>query len=251
MAEGNDILPQQDGNRPPRGALIVIAVGLLATVAAAALANENLAGDAANLEWIKTKDVADSKPVEVPGGGGEMQITEAGLRTTGVNVSGYLLFRSAATLKIDAGSPVGGSRILCSMRAPGGTEVAQTPGSRASYPRSSDELTEQEVPDSIGAEFSSHGTGLAEVELEDIPDAFATEKGIKLEWPTYNIGIERWRWFLPPGPPPKTLVLPFASIWKSTKIPSVEISCTVTTSAGTATVETAGEMGRFPEPIAE
>jgi hypothetical protein len=180
-----------------------------------------------------------------------MQIAEAGLRSTGVNVSGYLLFRSTATLKIDAGSPVGGARVLCSMRAPGGTEVAQTPGSRASYPRSSDELTEQEVPESVGAEFSSHGTGLAEVELEDIPDAFATEKGIKLEWPTYSIGIERWRWFLPPGPPPKTLALPFATIWKATKIPSVEISCAVTTSAGTATVQTSGEMARFPEAIAE
>jgi len=244
MAEGKD-------NRPPRGALIVIVIGLLATLAAAALANENLAGDAANLEWIETKDVPDSTSVAVPGGGGEMQIAEAGLRATGVNVSGYLLFRSAATLRIDAGSPVGGARVLCSMRAPGGTEAAQTPGSRASYPRSSDELTEQEVPELIAAEFSSHGTGLAEVELEDIPDAFATEQGIKLEWPTYAIGIERWRWFLPPGPPPKTLALPFATIWKATKIPSVEISCAVTTSAGTATVETSGEMGRFPETIAE
>jgi hypothetical protein len=244
MATGND-------DRPPRGALIVIAVGLLATLAAAALANENLAGDAANLEWIKTKDVPDSRSVEVPGGGGEMQITEAGLRSTGVNISGYLLFRSAATLKIDAGSPVGGARILCSMRAPGGTEVAQTPGSRASYPRSSYELTKQEVPDSIGAEFSSHGSGIAEVELEDIPDVFATEQGIKVEWPTYNVGIERWRWFLPPGPPSETLALPFTTIWKATKIPSVEVSCDLTTSAGTATVETSGEMGRFPEPIAE
>lgn len=251
MPEAESTSTRKSDNRPPRGALIVIAVGLIATLAAAALANENLAGDAAHLEWIKTKDVPDSKPVEIPGGGGEMKLSEAGLRSTGVNVSGYLLFRSAATLRIDAGSPVGRAKILCSMRAPGGTEVAQTPGSRASYPRSSYELTEQDVPDSIGVEFSSHGTGIAELEMEDLPDVFTTEKGLKVEWPTYNIGIERWRWFLPSGAPATDLVLPFATVWKATQIPSVEIACGVTTSAGTATVETSGEMGRFPETIAE
>ncbi len=193
----------------------------------------------------------DSEPAQVPGGGGEMQITAAGLRATGVNVSGYLLFRSAATLRIDAGSPVGGSRILCSMRAPGGTEVAQTPGSRASYPRSSPELTEQPVPESIAAEFSSHGAGLADLEMEDLPEVFATEKGIKVEWPTYSVGIERWKWYLPPGPPVSTLALPFASIWKATKIPSIEIECEVKTSAGTESVKTSGAMARFPETIAE
>jgi hypothetical protein len=251
MADGKNTRASNDGSRPPRGALIVIAVGLLATLAAAALANENLAGEAAYLEWVQTKEVPDSRPAEVPGGGGEMQLGEAGLRATGVNVSGYLLFRSAATLTIDAGAPVGSARVLCSMRAPGGTEVAQTPGSRASYPRSSFELIEQPVPESVAAEFSSHGSGLAEVEIEDLPDVFTTEKGIKVEWPTYNIGIERWRWFLPPGPPPATLKLPFTTIWKATKVPAVEISCTLTTSAGAATVSTGAKMSKLPEPIDE
>jgi hypothetical protein len=241
-----------NGNKVPRGALIVIAVGLVATVAAAALANENLAGDAAYLEWVQTKELPDSSSVSVPGGGGEMQLSGAGLRATGVNVSGYSLFRSAAVLRVDGGSPVGGARIQCSMRAPGGTEVGQTPGSRASYPRSSEELTEQEVPEPVVlVEFSSHGSGLAEVETEDLPDSFATEKGIKLEWPTYHIGIERWNWFLPPGPPPRTLALSFATIWKTTKIPAVEIACTLTASAGAATVRTSGALEKLSEPIAE
>lgn len=244
MARDND-------NRPPRGALIVIAVGLIATLAAAALANENLSGDATPLEWVQLREVPDSKPVAVPGGGGKMRLTDAGLRATGVNVSGYLLFRSAAVLRIDAGAPVGGSRILCAMRSPGGTEVAQTPQLRASYPRSSDNLIEQETYDTSLAEFSSKGSGLAVVDIEDLPDAYATEAGIKLEWPTYKVGVERWRWFLPPGPPAEKLVLPFATVWKATKIPSVDVSCTITTSAGDATVETTGAMAKLPGPIDE
>jgi hypothetical protein len=244
MASDND-------SRPPRGALIVVAVGLIATLAAAALANENLSGEAAQLEWVQMKEVPDSRPAAVPGGGGEMRLTEAGLRATGINVSGYLLFRSAAVLRIDAGAPVGGARILCAMRAPGGTEVAQTPKLRASYPRSSDNLIDQETYDTSLAEFSSKGTGLAAVDIEDLPDAYATEGGIKLEWPTYKIGVERWRWFLPAGPPAEELVLPFATVWRATKVPAVDVSCTVTTSAGNATVETAGAMSKLPGPIDE
>jgi hypothetical protein len=239
-------------NRPPRGALIVIAVGLIATLAAAALANENLSGDAAQLEWVKLREVPDSVPAAVPGdGGAEMRLTNAGLRATGTNVSGYLLFRSVAVLRIDAGAPVGGARILCAMRAPGGTEAAQTPKLRASYPRSSDNLIEQEAFDTSLSEFASKGTTLAVVDIEDLPDAYATEAGIKLEWPTYKVGLERWRWFLPPGPPEKDLVLPFTTIWKATKVPAVDIACTLTTSAGGATVETSGEMAKLPETIAE
>jgi hypothetical protein len=238
-------------NRPPRGAVIVVAVGLFATLAAAVLANENLSGDAAQLEWVQTKTLPDSPPAPVPGGGGKMKLTDAELRATGTNVSGYLLFRSSATLRIDAGAPVGSARITCSMHAHGGTEVAQTPGLRASYPRSSDDLIEQPAYEVSLVEFSSHGTALAVVEIEDLPDAYATEPGIKLEWPTYKVGLERWRWFLPPGPPAKELVLPFTTIWKATKVPAIEIACGLTTSAGGATVETSGEMAKLPETIAE
>ncbi len=243
MAEGND-------SRPPRGALIVIAVGLIATVAAAALANENLSGEAAQLEWVQTRPLPDSRQADLPGGG-QMQLTGVGLRATGSNVSGYALYRSAATLRVSQGAPVGGARVLCSMRPPGDTEVAQTPHLRASYPRSSENLIDQDAYEVALVEFASKGTGLAVLDLEDLPDAYATERGIKLEWPTYHVGNERWRYFLPAGPPAEELVLPFTTVWRSTKVPAVEIACALTTSAGTETVRTGGAMGRFPPTIDE
>ncbi len=188
--------PRDD--RPPRGALIVIAVGLIATLAAAALANENLSGDAAHLEWIQTRPLPDSGAVALAGGG-EMSLTGAGLQATGANVSGYALFRSAAELRISKGARVGRAQILCAMRAGNGTEVAQTPNLRASYPRSSPNLIAQEAYEVSLVEFASKGTGLAVVDLEDLPDFYATEEGVKLEWPTYRVGRERWRYFLPPA----------------------------------------------------
>jgi hypothetical protein len=247
-------IAERKDNRPPRGALAVVAVGLVATVAAALLANENLAGEAAALEWVQERPIPDSKAVEVPGGGGQtMQLTQGNMYATGVNVSGYSLFSAGTVLRIEAGAPVGSSRIRCAQRAPKGAEVAQTAGLRASYPRSSEKnLEEQELPESgVQVEFSSHGTYSAEVQLERLPHRAANEVGIKLEWPAYKPGIERWHYFLPPGPPKSTLALPFVTVWRATKVPAVQISCTLTTSAGTATVRTAAAFSKVSEPIAE
>jgi hypothetical protein len=251
VAERQTKKERRPGDRPPRGAVIVVVVGLIATLAAAALANENLTGPSARLEWVQIKGLPDSKAVPVPGGPGEMQLADVGLRTTGTNISGYSLFRSAALLTIDAGSPVGEARIKCSMRAPGGAEAAPTPGSRATYPRSSEELAEQPVPEVVLVEFASHDNSLASVEVEDLEKPFASEPGVKLEWPTYKTGDERLQWFLPPGRPAQDLELPFYVIWRTTKPPAIKVSCSLTTSAGTATTATGGAMAAIGEPIAE
>lgn len=238
--------------RIPRPALIVVAVGLLACVVAAVASTDKASGVAAELEWVQTRDLADSGPVVVPGSDAQMRIVEAGIRATGTNTSGYSLYRVAATLEIDAGAPVGGGRILCSVRAPGGTEIAQTPDLRATYPRSSEDLVKQEIPEVSLLQFSSHGTELAVVELEDLfDDGFAGEPGIKVEWPSYEVGEERLEWFLPSGPPQHRLSLPFATIWKTTKVPAGEIACTLTTSAGKATARTGGALAGRSEPIDE
>jgi hypothetical protein len=238
--------------RPPRGALIVVAVGLFACLAAALLATDKSSGAAADLEWVQKQPLADSRAVPVPGGKGEMRLTEAGIRATGTNVSGYSLYRVSALLTIDAGAPIGSGRILCSIKAPQDTEVAQTPGSRASYPRSSEDLFAQEVPEVVLAEFSSRGAGLAVLEFEDLfGNGFSSVRGLKVEWPDYEVGEERWEWFLPPGQPAVDLELPFASLWKTTAVPAAKIACTLTTGAGEATVRTAGALPKRSQPIDE
>jgi hypothetical protein len=239
-------------SRPPRGAVIVVAIGLLACLVAALAAADKSGGSAAELEWMQLKALPDSNSAAVPGGKGRLRLTEAGIRATGTNASGYSLYRVTATLRIDADAPVGSARVRCSVTAPGSTEVAQTPGSRASYPRSSEDLFAQEVPEVVLAEFSSQGADLAVLEFGDLfENGFSSERGVKVEWPTYKVGEERWEWFLPPGPPAKELVLPFATVWKATKVPSARLACTLITAAGEATVRTHGALAKRSEPIAE
>lgn len=244
-------MADQKKNRPPRGALIVIAIGLLATIAAPLLATDEASGEAAQLEWVKKMPMADSKPVALPGGG-TMQLTDGAIRTTGTNVSDYSLFRVSSQIRIDAGAPVGGGRILCSVSGDRQAEIAQTRGGlRATYPRSSTGLYTQEVPEVILLLFSSHGTELATVELDGLPEHWSTEKGVKLEWPEFQPGVEHLEYFLPAGKPKEDLVLPFETIWRTSSPPGAKVACTLTTSAGKTTVRTDEAMPSVPPPIDE
>jgi hypothetical protein len=226
---------------PPRGALIVIAVGLLATLAAAVLSTDKLL-DVATLEWVEKTPLPDSKQVTIPDGG-EMQLTEAGIRSTEANVSDYTLYRTSAVLTISAGSAIGRGRLRCTIRVPKRTIVAKTHSSRASYPRSSDELSEQETSETSLVEFSSHSTELASVELGDvIGERYTRQKGIVVEWAPFRIGQQAWQYGLPAGRPKEDLRLPFASIWRTTASPAAKITCTIENSSGSATVGTAGAL---------
>ena len=231
--------PAQD-IRPPRGALIVIAIGLLATVAAAVLSTDKPIG-AASLEWVEEAPMAKSRPAAIPGGG-QMRLSEAELRSTEPNVSDYTLFRVSAMLTIDAGSAIGHGRLRCAVHVRR-TIVAQTSKSRAVYPRSSEDLFEQDTPETSLVEFSSHSTDLASLEVSDVfGKRYTTERGIVVEWAPYRIGQQVWKLGLPSGRPQEDLELPFVSIWRTTTKPAARMSCTIENAAGSATVRTAGTL---------
>jgi hypothetical protein len=240
--------------RPPRGALIVIAIGLLACVAAAVLATDKGSGESASLEWVKHAPVSDSALVDVPGGKGSMQLIDGSIVATGTNISGYSLFRVATTLRIDAGSPVGNAHILCTTDAGPRTEIARSAeGLRALYPRSSESgIYSQRRPERLVMDFSARGGENVIVEAEDLGiRGFTSEEGVKLEWPKYAEGTERLEYFIAGGTPTRDLDLPFFTIWKTTTAPAATVSCAVTTGAGKATVTTKAKLAAIPPPIDE
>jgi hypothetical protein len=239
-------------SRPPRGALIVIAIGLVACVVAALATTGKGEGEAANLEWVQASQPGESKVVPLAGGKGEMQLTETRIRATGTNVSGYSLFITSSKLIVSAGSPIGGGRILCAVKAPKGTEVAQSSGGlRGTYPRSSEDgIYNQEVPETVLMDFSSKSSELAVLEFPDRPRRFTTEQGVKVEWPEYEVGTERIKYFVT-GKPKGDLELPFFTIWRTTDVPSAAISCELETSAGISTVSTKAALAERSPPIDE
>jgi hypothetical protein len=243
--------------RVPRGVIAVVAIGIFACIAAPALTHLGSSADEfAHLFWVQQQPIPDSKPVAVPGSQQKMQLVNGGIRATGTNVEGYSLFRVLTTLKIEKGAPIAGGNAVCSVKAAGGDEIAHsTRGLRATYPRSSEDgIYNQEVPEEVQLNFASHGHKYAILEVGDLPSRWTTVRGVKLEWPEYEVGTENLDYELPPAnpEPPATVELPFYTIWRTQKKPpAAKISCALKTSAGEATVKTSGALAKTSPPIDE
>jgi hypothetical protein len=237
--------------RPPRGAIVIVVIGIIACVVAVLATTGKGEGEYAYLEFVKSGKVPDSEAVQVPGGSQKMRLVDGKIRSTGTNVSGYNLFQIATVLEIEKEAPIGGSRIVCSTTAPN-AEIGQTKGGlRALYPRSSEGgIFKQEVPETVLIDFSSHGSEFAVLEVGDLPGQWTSERGVKLEWPEYEEGTEHLEYFITPKPK-QNLKLPFNSLWRSTRVPHAKVACTVETSAGKSTVETEGSLNKLPPPIDE
>jgi hypothetical protein len=243
------------GERIPRGAIAVVVVGLIATIAAAVLTGGGGSGEAAYLEFVQKAKVPDSKAVAVPGSKtAKMQLVDGVIESTGTNVSGYSLFRIVSIAKIDAGARIGGE-LLCSIHAQRtGTLIAQSSGGlRMTYPRSSEDGISGLKPETVVARFASHSHLLAVLEgvTEDMPEFFTTIQGVKVGWPKYEEGTERILYHLPHGKAKTTVELPFYTIWKTKKAAAAQIACTLKTNLGKATVETEGSLPHIPPPINE
>jgi hypothetical protein len=229
--------------RPPRGAIVVIVVGLIATIAAALLATESTGGSSVTLEFENQAQIPDSRPATIPGGG-SMRLSEGGLRSTEENINSERVYRMTAVLRIDAGSAVGQARVRCLMRGSVGSELGRTVDSRGAFPRSSGEynLTKQEVPGSVGIRFPVRGAEYASLEFEDAFPTFTDLPGVVVSWAPSRTASQEWQWGLPQGRPAKPLELGFASFWRSGGEPTARISCTLENADGSASVRTAGSL---------
>jgi hypothetical protein len=226
----------------PRGALAVVAVGLVATLAAWLLSTDESGGAWVEVEWAARGALPDSRPAPIPGGG-SMRLEDAGLRVTEANIEGERVFRLAAVLRIDAGSAVGQARVGCTMRGDG-AELARTGDNRGAFPRSTSEesLTKQDVPDRVGLKFRISGGEYASLELGDAFDSYTDLRGVVGTWEKHRTASMGWQWGLPKGRPKEPLTLGFASFWKTTHAPAGSVACTVENAVGGAMVRTAGSL---------
>jgi hypothetical protein len=231
-------------SRPPRGALVVIAIGLIATFAAAALATDESGGSSVEIEWVARAEIPGSPTAAIPGGG-SMRLEQGVLRASEDNIEGERIFRASSVLSIAAGSAVGQARVRCRMSG-GGAELGRTVNSRGAFPRSSGEynLTKQEVPESVGIRLPIQGAEFASLEMRDAFATFTDLPGVVVSWQPHRTYSQEWQWGLPKGRLQKPLALGFAGFWRTSGRVSAQISCTLETDAGRATVRTAGALKR-------
>ena len=230
-------------SRPPRGALIVVAVGLVATLAAALLATEGSGGSSVAIEWAAHEPLPDSRAAKIPGGG-SMRLQDGGMRASEDNLEGERIYRLVSVLRIEAGSAVGQGRVRCRMSGGPSAELARTVNSRGAFPRSSGEysLTKQDVPGSVGVRLPIEGAEYASLEMEDAFEAFTELPGVVVSWMPVHTHSQEWQWGLPKGSLRQPLELGLATFWRTGGDLRARVSCSVETGAGKATVATAGHL---------
>ncbi len=229
--------------RPPRGALAVVAVGLVACVAAWLLSTDEVGGSSVEIEWVAQAPLPDSPPAAIPGGG-SMRLEDGGLRATEENINGERIYRATSVLRIAVGSAVGQARANCTMRGGQGAELGRTVNSRGAFPRSSGEynLTKQEVPGSVGVRLPIQGAEYASLEMEDAFSTFTDLPGVVVSWLPYRTDSQQWQWGLPEGRPSEPLALGFATFWRSAGRPEAAVSCRLENATGAVAVRTAGDI---------
>ncbi|HWM64927.1 MAG TPA: hypothetical protein VNP96_13180 [Solirubrobacterales bacterium] len=229
--------------RPPRGALAVVAVGLVACAAAWLLSTDETGGSSVAIKWATRAPLPDSRPAAIPGGG-SMRLQDGGLRATEANINGERVYRATSVLRIAPGSAVGQARVRCRTSGARRAELGRTVDSRGAFPRSTGEynLTKQEVPGSVGIRLPIQGAEFASLELEDAFETFTDLPGVVVSWLPHRTDSQEWQWGLPEGRPQEPLGLGFASFWRTAGRISADVSCTLENDAGSTAVRTAGSL---------
>ena len=226
----------------PRGAIAVVVVGLLATLAAHLLTNVDLA-TGERLEWEESAELPDSKAAKL-GQDGEVRITGGRIDSTRDNTSGYRIFRIVARLEIDPGGDQRRIDADCTTEVPDGVIIARTPGRRASFPQPSEQLGAQEVPEIVILRFNAKGSDINGVELNDAFETYTNSRDVLVEWSDYKQGRHTWEYVIKGGTAEKPTVS-FASMWRTTTTePAATISCLVSEAGGgRARAVTRGSLG--------
>lgn len=217
----------------PPLALVVVAVGLVATAGAHVVTNldlEDTVGE--NLIWEEEGRIPDSRAAPL-GREGELQITGGSLAATRPNTSDFRVYRVVANLVIGTGAPGRRANASCTIKVPDGVIFARTPGGRAVFPQPSEDLIVQDVPDIAGVEFNAKGTDLVGLEVEDVIEQYATSGDVLLEWGPYKAGQQSFEWVLRGGNRTEPVELTFASMFRTNDAsPAARISCGATTVDG-------------------
>ncbi len=233
-ASGND--------RFPRGAILVVVLGILATVAVAWVSDEDLVSSKA-LPWAESQKSAipAAEPAEF-GQGGRLELSSSGIDVSAPNTAEYRLFQVGGEVIVDPGSATGEIVVSCTATAPSPTVNARTPNRPAGFPGPIENLDDAPWPGDVTVDFSAQGSPYSTVTLPTAYMGYGGQPGIEVEWGDWEAGSQNWVWTLPADRESNDARLRFVSLWRTFKEPAIEMVCEATVAGDTARVGTGGRL---------
>ncbi|MCB0871628.1 MAG: hypothetical protein KDB52_12415 [Solirubrobacterales bacterium] len=214
---------ESDG-RIPRLAIWVVILGIVASLAIYGLSfipgNGSL-----EIDWDTSEEIATPDSTDL--GGGSFSLARTSLSAIAPNEDGLLLFRVAGAVRVQSGGRVP-TRVRCDIfsRVKGDTRLARASRLRAAWPRSSDNLQAQDVPETSSVKYRSGDSKKIDLPIRDVLRMYTdTDVPTEVLWDGYVEDSHAWIWKMNDGTGAGTATLPWAVIFESETRPKGTIEC--------------------------
>lgn len=225
----------------PRGAVITVVVGLVLS-ALLFVVNQTDWGPSEDVDWETVEAIDEPQPVQLAG---NRSLTLARTTLAAIPQTGRsdLLFRVAGVATID--SPGAQARVRCTVRAPAPAKIARTSKKRAVWPRPSEDLRRQDVPELMVVSFSYDGAEFLGMPIRDSFRRYSdTRAPVTVDWGDFADRVQTWVWDLPRGSGDGSATLGFTVVFRTFARPRADIEC----AAGGETVEAQAIQEAWPVP---
>jgi hypothetical protein len=229
----------------PMPVIGVVVLGVLATVAVGYV---NHAGGQSTTEvtWETTESVPAAGPVAF-GPDGSISLERGRVSATLPTVRGDFLYRVSGLVRIQ--SPGRQSLgVECGVESLAvDSLIARTVRKRAAWPRPSDDLARQEVPEAATIRFRVNGAEFASIPLRDAINRYTDSARLTTaEWPGYDEDRQGWVWTFPQGTGVGTVSLGYIVVFRTRYRPRVRIECQVRSPSSEAKVSTSFLQDEWP-----
>ena len=127
------------------------------------------------------------------------------------------------------------------------SRIAQTPGARAAWPRPSDELQAQEVPEASVAIFKARGADALFLPIRDVFRRFTDSAApTVVDWDEYEERNQSIIWDMPEGTGAGAATLGYSVIFRTLDRPEAVIRCSATAGNSEAEVEVEAVQQEWP-----
>ncbi|MGK2933584.1 MAG: hypothetical protein ACSLFD_12600 [Solirubrobacterales bacterium] len=219
----------------PRGAIAVVVVGLVITAMVIAIDLRG-GGSSAEVDWATTEEVKVPKKTDFDGKG-LFELRRTTISAIPPNGAGELIYRIAGVVVVDSAGEKP-TNVTCRFVAPASegtipdneTTVARTPNLRAAWPRPSEELKAQEVPESLVVKFNAVGNKITGVPIRDQFNRYTNSASPTLvDWGGYeddSLNTHSFIWDMADGTGPGPAALGYAVVFKAPEErPKTDITC--------------------------
>jgi hypothetical protein len=237
---------QNSGNdRLPRLAVWVVAIGLLASAVIYGISFLPGSGSV-EVEWDTVEEI--SAPAEKRVGRGTFELARPTLSALAPNEEGLLLYRVAGVVRVDSrGSQPTTVRCDIYSMSDDDTRIARSSKLRTAWPRPSDELQKQDVPETSYAKFATEEAKKVDLPIRDVARRYTDSiADTTVDWDDYNEDYQTWIWEMKNGTGVTAASMPFVVIFEASDRPRGLIDCEATIGRKSAETKVPFRLREWP-----